>query len=123
MKSWDETSLLSWIQKRLNGPLQDDDSEKFLTARISGDDFLEHAGDGKSFQEAGISFGPSDRLARLAKTIVESKSYFINTTHPFPSLMSCSGPSSHLNISPVLCSTHSPMPIFLVFPFAMSCSL
>jgi len=34
-------------------------------------DFLEHTGDGKFFQEAGISFGPSDRLARLAKTIMK----------------------------------------------------
>jgi hypothetical protein len=74
IKSWDKTTLLEWIQKKLNVPLDNEDADKLLSAKIGGNAFLFAAGRKEIFQEAGIPLGPSVELAQLAQTIVDGES-------------------------------------------------
>ena len=67
IRSWDKKKLLSWIQQKLSVPLELTDTEKFLNAGIDGTVFLGGAGDKKFFQDAGLPFGASFKLAELAR--------------------------------------------------------
>ena len=69
----DENELLQWIQQKLSIPLKHEDGAKFLNAVIDGSVFLRGAGDKKFFQDAGLSFGASFKLAELAREIKKSK--------------------------------------------------
>jgi hypothetical protein len=64
---WDENRLFKWIQEKLPIPLKDEDGAKFLNAGIDGTVFLRGADDKKFFQDAGLSFGASVKLAELAR--------------------------------------------------------
>jgi hypothetical protein len=66
IRSWDKNKLLLWIQQKLSVPLKPTDAEKFLNAEIDGSVFLQGADDKKFFQDAGLSFGASFKLAKLA---------------------------------------------------------
>ena len=78
------TKLLDFVQSKLMVPLDRDDEEKLLSAKITGSAFLYAAGDAGIFEKAGISLGPSIDLAQLAKTVIDSenptssKFYLIN---------------------------------------------
>ena len=71
IRSWDENKLLQWIQQKLPAPLEPKDVKRFLNAVIDGSVFLRGAGDRKFFQDAGLSFVASVKLAELAKETVE----------------------------------------------------
>ena len=54
--------------------LKDDQLEKFQAEDITGDIFLNHAGDVRFFKEVcGLRAGPSNRLANLAKESAEAE--------------------------------------------------
>ena len=74
IRSWSKDELLKWIQQQLPIPLELEDAEKCLNARINGHVFLKGAGDKQFFRDAGLSFGASVQLARLAKDIISGKS-------------------------------------------------
>ena len=76
IKSWNTNQLLDWIQQNLTEPLDNEDKELFLKAKINGRVFLEGVGDRGFFQSAGLSFGASVELARLAKDTMGRKSKF-----------------------------------------------
>src|SRR5437667_4257838 len=82
LRSWNEAKLLEWIQQKLSVPLKPDDEEKFLNARIYGEVFLEGAGSRGFFREAGLSFGASVDIARVARNTIskESKYSIMNVT-------------------------------------------
>ena len=67
IRSWDKNKLLLWIQQKLSVPLEPTDAEKFLNAGIDGTVFFGGADDKKFFQDAGLSFGASFKLAELAR--------------------------------------------------------
>src|SRR5438045_6806569 len=73
IKSWNTNELLEWIQQNLGNPLDKDDKELFLEAKIDGAVFLEGAGNKDFFLGAGLSFGASVRLAGLAKETIGKK--------------------------------------------------
>ena len=83
------TKLLDFVQSTLMVPLDRDDAQKLVSAKINGEAFLEGAGDRTIFTDAGISIGPGVNLSKLARTIVEAESekgrfYLINTTQTEP---------------------------------------
>jgi len=64
---WDVDELLEWIQDKRPNLLDDADRETLRKARISGEDFLDLAGNFEFFQNAcKLPPGPSYRLAKLA---------------------------------------------------------
>jgi hypothetical protein len=71
VKELDKDELLKWIQQKRPKLLTDDDDvEKFKAAKISGNLFLDLAGDLQSFKnECHLPFGPSKELANLASEI------------------------------------------------------
>ena len=81
IKSWNAKQLLDWIQQNLPVPLDNEDKELFLKAKIKGSVFLEGAGDRGFFQSAGLSFGASFKLARLAKDTMGRKSKWLRLHH------------------------------------------
>ena len=67
VKGWDSKTLLDWIKTNRPKLLSDDQLEKFEQQDISGDVFLNHAGEWEFFKNScGLPTGPSDRLANLA---------------------------------------------------------
>jgi hypothetical protein len=62
----------------LDPSLDPDDAEIIIRAKIDGSVFLKGAGDRNFFRDAGLSFGPSVKLAELAKgrtsTAIQGKS-------------------------------------------------
>src|SRR5438552_18538300 len=52
IRTWKAKKLLEWIQQKVSVPLEDDDAEKFLNARINGGVFLEVTGSSEFFREA-----------------------------------------------------------------------
>ena len=52
---------------QLDPPLEPDDAEKIIKTIINGRVFLEGAGNSDFFMRAGLSFGASVDLAKLAK--------------------------------------------------------
>jgi len=76
--SWDKAKLLKWIQQKLSIPLEPDDEEKFLNARINGEVFLASAGseDFYTRPSIGLSFGASFQLAELARNTISKKSKY-----------------------------------------------
>ena len=81
----DPTTLLDFVQRKLDLPLNEKNAKKFLSAEITGNAFLQGAKDETFFTKAGLTFGPSVDLSTLAKTIVEPENvkgriYLINTT-------------------------------------------
>jgi hypothetical protein len=71
VECWNTNKLLEWIQQNLNNPLDDDDKEVFLKAKIDGEAFLGLAGDKESFRSVNLPLGSSQKLARLAKNLAE----------------------------------------------------
>jgi hypothetical protein len=70
IKNWDEEDLLEWIQQKRPKLLKDDDIKKLKEARISGDVFVDHAGDVEFFEnKCNLPIGISERLAKLARKI------------------------------------------------------
>ena len=67
IERWRPTELVEWIQRLLNPPLDSDDAKKIIETRINGRVFLEGAGNSDFFMHAGLSFGASVDLAKLAK--------------------------------------------------------
>ena len=68
VKGWSRAELLGWIkEKRI---LEDDELENFRAAGISGNLFLDLAGDLQFFKnECHLPVGPSKELANLASGI------------------------------------------------------
>ena len=71
VESCDTYRLFDWIQRNLKNQLDDKDKEAFIDSKIDGEAFLDLAGDRASFMSAGITFGASQNLARLAKNLAE----------------------------------------------------
>ena len=70
IKELDEGQLLKWIQKEQPKLLKGDKLKKFKATDISGEVFLNHAGDVEFFQkECNLTIGLSERLADLARKI------------------------------------------------------
>ena len=76
IRTWKAKKLLEWIQQKVSVPLEPDDEEKFLNARIDGEVFLGAAGNKEFFRWAGSSFGASFKLSELAENIVSKKSKY-----------------------------------------------
>jgi hypothetical protein len=76
-------ALLTWIKQAKPTLLSGEDLENFKKEHITGDVFLDHAIDWKSFKEGcNLPAGPSDGLAKLASEVIrketmgtESQSY------------------------------------------------
>jgi hypothetical protein len=73
VESWNKDTLLNWIQKNLDCPLPPKDEKAFINAEIDGSVLLESAGSKEYFKDAGLSFGASVKLAKLARKIMKSK--------------------------------------------------
>ena len=70
IKEWDEDDLLEWIQQKRPKLLKGANLKKFKAADISGEDFLNHAGNMEFFKkECNLTIRASDTLANLAKEI------------------------------------------------------
>jgi len=69
IERWRATVLVEWIQRALDPPLDPDDAEKIIQAKINGRVFLNGAGDPDFFMRAGFSFGASVELSELAKGV------------------------------------------------------
>ena len=67
VEHWRATELVEWIQRVLDPPLDPDDAEKIVPAKINGRVFLEGADDRSIFRDAGLSVGASVLLSKLAK--------------------------------------------------------
>src|SRR5436309_9616818 len=76
IRTWKAKKLLKWIQQKVSIPLEPDDEEKFLNARTDGEVFLECAGSGEFFREAGLSLGASHKLTKLARNTISKKSKY-----------------------------------------------
>ena len=74
IRTWNKNQLLEWVQRKLPSPLEPEDAEAFLKARMNGEAFLELAGDRAFFIDNGFSVGGSVQLAKLAREIVGKKS-------------------------------------------------
>jgi hypothetical protein len=74
IKKWDENQLLKWIKRRHKNLLKGDDRKKLKRERVDGVAFLNYAGDKKYFhEECNLASGTSERLANLAREIVEGE--------------------------------------------------
>jgi hypothetical protein len=68
IENWDADELLEWIQQNRPKLLKDDKLEKFKAEDISGDVFVDHAGDVEFFEnKCNLPSGTSERLANLAR--------------------------------------------------------
>jgi hypothetical protein len=68
VKNWDADELLEWIKENRRKLLKGDKLEKFKAEDISGDVFLNHAGDVEFFEnKCNLPSGTSERLANLAR--------------------------------------------------------
>ena len=76
VKSWDGNKLLEWIQQNLTNSLDDEDKGQLSKAKIGREVFLEGAGNKQFFRDAGLSFGASVQLARLAEEAIGKKSKY-----------------------------------------------
>ena len=84
IRCWNRGQLLDWIQQNLIEPLDDEDKELFLKAKINGKVFLNHAGDERFFRKrCKLPPGISDSLASLASKVIgtKSKSCRLHYTH------------------------------------------
>ena len=71
VERWNQHELLEWIQQKRPELLEDDQLEKFKAARISGEIFLDLAGNPDTFERnLNLAFGVSRMLANLAAEIV-----------------------------------------------------
>ena len=74
IENWDADELLEWIQQNRPKPLKGDKLEKFKAEDISGDVFVDHAGDVEFFKnKCNLPIGTSERLADLASEIAGGK--------------------------------------------------
>ena len=70
IKNWDSDELLEWIQQNRPKLIKGDKLEKFKAEDISGDVFVNHAGDEAFFKNGcNLPRGTSERLANLAREI------------------------------------------------------
>jgi len=78
IRTWKAKKLLGWIQRKVSIPLELDDKEKLLSARIDGVVFLASAGseDFYTRPSIGLSFGASFQLAELARNTISKKSKY-----------------------------------------------
>jgi hypothetical protein len=68
VKDWDSAKLFKWIQQYRPKLLQGNNLEKFNAAGISGDDFMDLAGNAEFFEnKCNITSVTSTRLAKLAE--------------------------------------------------------
>ena len=68
--NWDANELLEWIEQNRPKLLTDDKLEIFKAQDISGDVFVNHAGDVGFFENiCDLPSGTSERLANLARKI------------------------------------------------------
>jgi hypothetical protein len=71
IKNWDADELLQWMKDNRPKLLKGDKLEKFEAGDISGDVFVDHAGDVEFFEsKCNLPSGTSERLANLAREIV-----------------------------------------------------
>jgi hypothetical protein len=72
IRGLDRKNLLEWLKESML--LDSEDEEKFSNAKINGKVFLNHASDWKFFkEECNLPPGPSDRLAKLAREVIEKE--------------------------------------------------
>ena len=72
-KKWGADKLLDWIKEYRSNLVKVGQLEKLKAEDISGDVFLNHAGDVRFFQnECGLTAGARDRPANLARGIAEA---------------------------------------------------
>ena len=70
VKELDADQLLEWIKKNRSKLLSDDQKKTFREKDISGDIFLNHAGDVEFFEnKCNLPIGASERLANLAREL------------------------------------------------------
>ena len=82
IKSWNRNRLVDWIQQNLTEPLDDEDKELFLKAKITGNIFLNYAGNIDFYeQRCKLPPGTSAGLADLASEIVSKKSKYCCLHH------------------------------------------
>jgi hypothetical protein len=68
INDWDADQLLKWLRDNRPKMLKGDQLEKFRAEDISGDVFVNHAGDVEFFKnECNLPSGTSERLAKLAR--------------------------------------------------------
>jgi len=73
IEDWDADTLPGWIEKHRQKVLKNaDHREKFKAEDISGDVFLDHAGDAEWFEnKCKLPSGTCTRLAKLAKEMAQ----------------------------------------------------
>ena len=82
IESWNTNQLLDWIQQNLILPLDNEDKELFLKAKIDGEAFLGVAGNLDFFNvRVGLAPGVSQKLAQLAKDTMGRKSKWFRLHH------------------------------------------
>ena len=87
VKYWDAEELLEWIKENRPKLLKGDKLEEFEAKDISGDVFLDHAGDIKFFEEeCNLPIGTSERLAKLASEVIGKQNMGITSCASFCSL-------------------------------------
>ena len=70
VNEWTSDKLLDWIKKHRPTLLKDDQLKKLEQEDISGDVFLNHAGDVEFFKnKCNLPIGASERLANLAREL------------------------------------------------------
>jgi hypothetical protein len=68
IKNWDADELLKWIKDNRPKLLKDDQLEEFKAKDISGDVFVDHAGDVEFFEnKCNLPIEASSRLTNLAR--------------------------------------------------------
>ena len=63
----DPTTLLDFVQRKLDLPLNEKNAQKLLDVEINGSAFLQGAKDETFFAKAGLAFGPSVNLRELVR--------------------------------------------------------
>jgi hypothetical protein len=71
IKDWDEDKMLEWIKEKRGKVLNNDKLEKLKNAEITGEVFLNYAGDENSFQsQCKLPLSISVMLANLSRPYV-----------------------------------------------------
>jgi len=89
VKEWDADVLLDWIKKNRPKLLKVDQLKKFEAEGISGDVFLNHAGDVGFKNQCGLTTEASYRLANLAREFAEAGEVTAGIKSKLLSFMSC----------------------------------
>ena len=90
VKKWDEDKLIDWIKEYRPNLVKVGQLEKLKAEYISGEIFLNHAGDVRFFKnECGLTAGASDWLANLAREFAEAGGETAGMKSKLLSFMSC----------------------------------